>query len=75
MIFFSSKGISFPDLVDIKWRLDYTLQSKIYGRVNMPLYFITLKVKDNGIIRDIEMLATLEELQHMLAKVSTFRLD
>ena len=41
----------------------------------MPLYFITLKVKDNGIIRDIEMLATLEELQHMLAKVSTFRLD
>ncbi len=58
-------GIAAPALVDIQWRLDYSVRSKHGGRENVPMYFVTLKVKDRGITRDIEMIASLEELQDM----------
>ena len=57
-------------MVDLKWRLDYSLQSRVAGRIYEPFYFLTLKVKDsNDQLHDIEMIASLEELQEMLAKV------
>ena len=58
-------GIALPTLVDVQWRLDYSVRSKHGGRENVPMYFVTLKVKDRGIVRDIEMIASLEELQDM----------
>lgn len=62
-------GIAAPTIVGIEWRLDYAVRSKHGGRVNVPQFIISLSVKDRGVIRDIEMLATQEELQDLLAKV------
>jgi polycomb group RING finger protein 4 len=61
-------GIAAPTLVDMQWRLDYSVRSKHGGRENVPMYFVTLKVKDRGIVRDIDMIASLEELQDMHAR-------
>ena len=62
-------GIASPALVDISWRLDYSVRSKHGGRENLPMYFVTLKVKDRGITRDIEIIASLEELQDLHGRV------
>ena len=62
-------GIAAPMVVGIEWRLDYAIRSKHGGRGNVPMYFLTLKLKDRGIVRDEEIIATQEELQDMLAKV------
>lgn len=62
-------GISAPMIVDIDWRLDYSIRSKHGGRNNIPMYFVCLKVKDRGLIRNIEMIASLEEMQDLLASV------
>lgn len=62
-------GIASPALVDISWRLDYSVRSKHGGRENLPMYFVTLKVKDRGIVRDIEIIASLEELQDLHGRV------
>lgn len=51
------------------WRLDYSVRSKHGGRNNSPMYFVSLKVRDRGLLRTIEMVASIEELQDMLAKV------
>ena len=64
-----STGIASPALVDISWRLDYSVRSKHGGRENLPMYFVTLKVKDRGIVRDIEIIASLEELQDLHGRV------
>jgi polycomb group RING finger protein 4 len=68
MAHMEATGIAAPSLVDIQWRLDYSVRSKHGGRENVPMYFVTLRVKDRGIVRDIEMIASLEELQDMHAR-------
>ncbi len=65
----SQIGISFPAIVGIDWRLDYSVRSKHGGRENTPLFMVSLQVKDRGIIRYVDMIATQEELQDLLAKV------
>jgi hypothetical protein len=55
--------------VDIDWRLDYSIRSKHGGRNNIPMYFVNLKVKERGLLRNIEMIASLEEMQDLLASV------
>jgi low affinity Fe/Cu permease len=62
-------GISAPTIVDIDWRLDYSIRSKQSGRNNIPMYFVNLKVKEHGLVRNIEMIASLEEMQDLLASV------
>lgn len=62
-------GIAAPTIVDIDWRIDYTVRSKQGGRENKPLFFVSLKVKDRGIITSIDMIASEAELQDMLNKV------
>jgi COMM domain containing 3 len=62
-------GISAPMIVDIDWRLDYSIRSKHGGRNNIPMYFVCLKVKDRGLMRNVEMIASLEEMQDLLASV------
>lgn len=56
-------------IVDIDWRLDYHVRSKQGGRENKPMFFVSLKVKDRGIIKDVDMLASQEELQDLFNKV------
>jgi hypothetical protein len=55
--------------VDIDWRLDYNVRSKQGGRENKALYFVSIKVKDRGITRSIDLIANQEELQDMFNKV------
>ena len=51
------------------WRLDYSIKSKNAGRENASVFFVSLKVKDRGVVREINMIASIEELQDLLSKV------
>mmetsp|Transcript_6839 Transcript_6839/g.23037 ORF Transcript_6839/g.23037 Transcript_6839/m.23037 type:complete len:202 (-) Transcript_6839:44-649(-) len=62
-------GPSFPSIVGLDWRLDHSVRSKRGGRDNAPLYFLSVKVKEAGVVRDVQMLASFEQVQDMLAKV------
>lgn len=64
-----NQGIQLPRLVGVEWRLDYAIRSKILGKENVPLFFVGLKVKEGKEEKDIRFLATLEEMQDLLAKV------
>ena len=65
----AATGIAAPAIVGLDWRLDHAVRSKTAGRSNEPLFFVTLTVKDRGLLRNIDMMATSEQLQDMLAKV------
>ena len=41
----------------------YIFRSKHGGRGNLPIFFVNLKLKDRGLIRDVEMIASQEELE------------
>ncbi len=62
-------GIAAPSIVGIDWRLDYSVRSKHGGRENIPMFFVTLNVQDRGVIRDIDMIASQEEMKDMLSRV------
>ncbi len=63
-------GIGGAQLVDISWRIDYSIRSKHAGRINEPTIFVTLKVMDdNNTIRNIDMVCNREELQYLIANV------
>ena len=62
-------GIAAPTIVGVDWRLDYSIKSKNAGRENATMFFVSLKVKDRGVVREINMIASIEELQDLLAKV------
>ena len=63
-------GIGGAELVDISWRIDYSIRSKHAGRINEPTIFVTLKVMDdNNTIKDIDMVCNREELQFLIANV------
>lgn len=73
--YISKIGISFPQIVGIEWRLDYSIRAKNIGKENIPMFYISLKVlhSNTGSVEDkvtnINFIATLEELQDLLAKV------
>ena len=62
-------GISHPTIVGIDWRLDYGVRSKHSGKVNNPYYLVCLRVKEGGLPRDIDWVASPEDMQDMLGKV------
>lgn len=62
-------GIAAPKIVGVDWRLDHAIKSKNAGRENVPMFFVALKVRDRGVLRDINMIASLEEMQDLLSKV------
>lgn len=62
-------GIALPEIVDIDWRLDYAVAAKHAPKLNAPVFFLSLRVKDRGLLRDIEMVADQQELQDLLASV------
>jgi hypothetical protein len=57
------------NIVDIQWRLDYSIKSKNAGKENVPIYFVTLKVEEKGEFHNINMMASMEEMQDLLSKV------
>jgi hypothetical protein len=65
--FFS--GITAPKIVGVDWRLDHSIKSKNTGRENVPMFFVALRVNDRGVLRDINMVASLQEMQDLLSKV------
>jgi hypothetical protein len=66
---FTLPGIAAPTIIGIDWRLDYSVKSKNAGRENATMFYISLKVKDRGVMREINMIASIEELQDLLSKV------
>ena len=65
-------GISMSRIVGIDWRVDYSVRSKHAGQDNTPLFFLSLKLKEpnrSEEVRTVEIIATQEELQDMLAKI------
>lgn len=68
-ILFFKTGIASPAIVGVDWRLDYSIRSKYAGRENAPIFFVSLKVKDRGLLRYINMTASIQELQDLLSKV------
>jgi len=65
----SLAGIAAPTIIGVDWRLDYSIKSKNAGRENASMFFVSLKVKDRGVVREINMIASIEELQDLLSKV------
>lgn len=62
-------GITTPTIVGVDWRIDYAIRSNSIGRINAPMFFVSLKIHDRGLYRYITMTATNEELQDLLSKV------
>ncbi len=62
-------GIAAPSIVGIDWRLDYSVRSKHGGRENVPMFFVNLHVIDRGVLRDIDMIASQEEMKDLLSRV------
>jgi len=54
-------------VVDLDWRIDYSIRSKDAGRDNEPVVFVTLHVSDKGRLRDIDMVCSHEELKSLVA--------
>ena len=52
--------------------MDYSIKSKNAGRENASMFFVSLKVKDRGVVREINVIASIEELQDLLSKVRIF---
>jgi polycomb group RING finger protein 4 len=63
-------GMSFPNIVDIDWRLDYYIQNNQLEQIRTPVYFITLTTQKADTTRStVEFTASLEQLQDLLAHV------
>ena len=62
-------GIAAPTIVGLDWRLDYSVRSKHGGRENVPMFFVTLNVQDRGVVREVDMIASQEEMKDLLSRV------
>jgi len=62
-------SINFSSIVDLRWRLDYFVQSNLLEQNRSLLYFISLTTRDpDGKLDSFEFRATLEDLQELLTK-------
>jgi hypothetical protein len=41
-------GISFPQIIGIDWRIDYSIRSKSTGKDNIPMFYVSLKVLETN---------------------------
>lgn len=63
-------SISFPDVVDIAWRLDYYVQNNQLEHIRTPVFFVTLTTQAaDGSLGTVEFTASVQELQDLLARV------
>eukprot|EP01126_Amoeba_proteus_P015221 TRINITY_DN1680_c0_g1_i12.p1 TRINITY_DN1680_c0_g1~~TRINITY_DN1680_c0_g1_i12.p1 ORF type:complete len:200 (-),score=38.68 TRINITY_DN1680_c0_g1_i12:86-685(-) len=75
-----STGFNFPHIVDVQWRCDYVVKTNSMERLNLPVFFVKLKVADDKSLRDVEFTCNLDQLQDLVsslkdATVSLERLD
>jgi hypothetical protein len=65
----SKSAFSFGTILSLSYRLDHYLKSNTVDHVRAPLYYLTLKTQQaNGETKEIQLTATLEELQDLLQK-------
>jgi hypothetical protein len=63
-------SVMFPRVVGVDWRLDYYIKSNAIEKVDVPVYFVCLKIKQpDDTLRDVPFSASLQELQDMLSKL------
>ncbi len=63
-------SVSFPRVCGIDWRLDYYIKSNAIEKVDVPVYFVCLKVKQpDDTVRDVPFSSSLQELQDLLSKL------
>jgi hypothetical protein len=82
--YIEKSGIPTSEIVDVDWRIDYSVRSRFGGRDNVPMFFVSLKVKDTGRpengdsntegnqgakFQKIDVVFTQEEMQSFLAKI------
>jgi hypothetical protein len=48
-----SSGIAAPEVVGVDWRLDYSVKSRKGGRENVAMFYVSLTVKDRGLLREV----------------------
>jgi hypothetical protein len=81
-LFFLFSGISFPQIIGIDWRIDYSIRSKSTGKDNIPMFYVSLKVletnnhnscgsgsNEDHKVNNINFIASLEEMHDLLSKV------
>jgi len=65
-------GFNLPHVVGVNWRLDYYVKNNRMDRVNIPVYFVTLKTEEgNGTVRDINIMCSVEQLQDLVTKLKS----
>jgi len=65
-------GFNLPHVVGVNWRLDYYVKNNRMDRVNIPIYFVTLKTEEgNGTVRDINIMCSVEQLQDLVTKLKS----
>ena len=71
-LIFHMQGTAIPEarVVGCDWRIDYSIRSKDAGRDNEPVVFVTIKVMQDGKLKDVDMVCSREEL---LSFVATLR--
>jgi len=61
---------AFPNIIDIKWRVDYEVQSGSLEQMRTNLYWITLVTQEpSGEIKNVEFSASIEQLQDLLSNI------
>lgn len=63
----ASSGFSFPHIVDVEWRADYTLKTDTLEKANTPTFFVKLKTIENGETKPVQFTCSLEQLQVSLS--------
>ena len=63
-------NIAFPTVVGLDWRLDYYVKSNALEKIDVPVYFVNLKVQQpDGSLGNVPFSASLQELQDLHAKL------
>lgn len=70
----STTTFTFPNIVDVKWQLNYCIKSNRTERIDEPTYYITLKTEqgvDATNNSEIEFCCTMDELKDLVDKLKS----
>jgi len=62
-------GHNHPHIVDVDWRLDYTVKNSCLDKVNEPSYLINLKTQEPGKQGNLQFSCSVDELQDLVNKL------
>jgi len=65
----SQIGTTPPHIVDVSWRLDYSMKSNVISRGSQPVYLINLKTQQADDSKDIQLSCSLDQLQDLVGKL------